>query len=102
MTRSIDGRAPTSFPALRNMLETASASTLAPTRTPEFLVLILQHNGRTIRAEFHPETPWHLSVQAGPVMLQDVQLPDGALVEALLAVQRTYTILRNVSEDNTP
>ena len=100
MTRATDGRAPTSFPALRTMLDTVSTS--APTRTPEFLVLILQHEGRTIRAEFRPETPWHLSVQAGPVMLQDVQLPDGALVEALLAVQRTYTILRNVSEDSTP
>lgn len=108
MTRAIDGRAPTSFSALRTMLDTsaeqsygiAQINTPTPTRTPECLVLILQHQGRTIRAEFHPDNPWQLSVSAGPVMLQEVTLPDGTLVEALLAVQRAYTILRNVSEDN--
>lgn len=109
MARTISGTSlPTSYREIRSMLNDSfdplqlARESLRSTRTPELLVVILQHQGRTIRVEFHPQSPWQLSVSAGPVMLQDVQLPDGALVEALLAVQRTYTILRNVSEDNTP
>lgn len=109
MARTISGTSlPTSYREIRSMLNDSfeppqlTRETLRSSHSRELLVVILQYQGRTIRAEFHPENPWHLSVQAGPIMLQEVQLPDGALVEALLAIQRTYTILRNVSEDNTP
>jgi len=101
MTRAIDDRKPTTFREIHAALmsEANPTSLPAPSPDPEVLVLILQHEGRTLRAEFHPDRPWQLSLAAGPVMLQEVTLPEGALVEALLAVQRAYTVLRNVSED---